>query len=67
MPPRTMKLKGVASARNGGAKNTIMVKHLKSCCEHLAQTAQTIAGAVANQNQSRPSSAIDLKEFRKMI
>ncbi|XP_026435554.1 uncharacterized protein LOC113333256 [Papaver somniferum] len=67
MPPRTLKLKGVASARNGGAKNTIMVKHLKSCCEHLAQTAQTIAGVVANQNQLRPSSVMDLKEFREVI
>ncbi|XP_026402466.1 uncharacterized protein LOC113298039 [Papaver somniferum] len=67
MPLKTLKLKGVASATNGGAKNTVMVKHLKSCCEHLAQTAHTIAGAIGNQNQLRPSSVMDLKEFRKVI
>ncbi|KAI3859342.1 hypothetical protein MKW98_007723 [Papaver atlanticum] len=56
MPLNNMKLKGVASARNGESKNTVMAKHLKSCCEHLAQTAQTIDGSTRNQNQSRCSS-----------
>ncbi|XP_026382512.1 uncharacterized protein LOC113277700 [Papaver somniferum] len=67
MPPKTMKLKGVASTRNSKGKNLVVAKMMKSCCEHLAQTAQTIAGAIGNQNQLRPSSVMDLKEFRKVI
>ncbi|KAI3895269.1 hypothetical protein MKX03_030618, partial [Papaver bracteatum] len=64
MPRNSMKLKGVASARNDKSKNLVVAKMMKSCCEHLAET---IAGAIVNQNQSRPSSAIDLKEFKKVI
>ncbi|RZC86388.1 hypothetical protein C5167_030465 [Papaver somniferum] len=67
MPPRILKLKGVSSSRNGKAKNLVVAKMMKASCEQFAESVQTMAGVIGNQNKSRPSYVIDLKNSRKWL
>ncbi|XP_026424455.1 uncharacterized protein LOC113320773 [Papaver somniferum] len=67
MPPRVLKLKGVAAARNDKAKNLVVAKMMKASCEQFAESVRTMDGVIGNQNQSRPNNVMDLKEFQKVV